>query len=314
LERASKRLEEMFGLDVNPLEDHVAKAVRSSVPPLMERISSLPDRLRLLGLKGEDRAAALSRSCGDLLQNDASGAPAILGGITCSIPEDEKWARGILKVLVDDGEDEVRLARHVLQGLQELRRDFPALGTSIPATAVATAKEVLESEAFYQRMTDLRAARRQVETWIQGRYKEERERFIRESEEVRSRLEANQNWTVLTDEQRDALRGQLGAADLPGSQVDWLAGLRTALTRVLGLPALERDLGKKRDELAALTVRPTGSVEGGAGAPKTETVTYASVFPSRLISSASDVESVVQDARGRLLERVQQGPFRLGEP
>src|SRR5205807_10435782 len=50
LDRAAARLEEMFGVEVLPLEDNISRAVRANVPGLIEKVGSLPDRLRLLGL------------------------------------------------------------------------------------------------------------------------------------------------------------------------------------------------------------------------------------------------------------------------
>jgi len=46
----------MFAVEVLPLEDQISRAVRGHFPAVMERIGSLPDRLRLLALPGEDRA------------------------------------------------------------------------------------------------------------------------------------------------------------------------------------------------------------------------------------------------------------------
>ena len=71
LDRAARVLEGLFGVEVLPLEDHISRAVRSEVPPLMEKVGSLPDRLRLLGLPGEDRARSVLQGCSVLLQEDA---------------------------------------------------------------------------------------------------------------------------------------------------------------------------------------------------------------------------------------------------
>ncbi|MCZ7537942.1 MAG: hypothetical protein M5T61_19745, partial [Acidimicrobiia bacterium] len=56
LDRAARQLEGLFAVEVLPLEDHISRAVRAKVPSLMEKVGSLPDRLRLLGLPGEERA------------------------------------------------------------------------------------------------------------------------------------------------------------------------------------------------------------------------------------------------------------------
>ena len=52
LDRAARRLETLFGDEVLPLEDHISRSVRLHVPDLLEKLGSLPDRLRLLSLPG----------------------------------------------------------------------------------------------------------------------------------------------------------------------------------------------------------------------------------------------------------------------
>ena len=125
LDRAANRLQNMFGVDVLPLEDHIGKAVRASVPGLMEKVGSLPDRLRLLGLPGEARARRLLETCADLLKQDAIGATALLGGTESSIPADAKWARELTDALSNGGEAEVRAAKDIENNLADLASLFP---------------------------------------------------------------------------------------------------------------------------------------------------------------------------------------------
>lgn len=59
LDRAARRLEELFGDVVLPLEDHISRAVRRHLPDVQEKVGSLPDRLRLLRLPGEERSRTI---------------------------------------------------------------------------------------------------------------------------------------------------------------------------------------------------------------------------------------------------------------
>ena len=74
LDRAARRLETLFGDEVLPLEDHISRSVRRHVPDLLEKLGSLPDRLRLLSLPGESRSQRLLADAADLLKGDAGGA------------------------------------------------------------------------------------------------------------------------------------------------------------------------------------------------------------------------------------------------
>jgi len=125
LDRAATRLQEMFGVDVLPLEDHISRAVRNNVPGLIEKIGSLPDRLRLLGLPGEARARRLLETCANLLEQDANGATALLGGVECSVPRDVKWGREVTDALSNGGEAEIHTGRDIESGLAELAALFP---------------------------------------------------------------------------------------------------------------------------------------------------------------------------------------------
>jgi hypothetical protein len=128
LERAATRLQGMFGVDVLPLENYISGAVRTKIPGLIEKVRSLPDRLRLLGLPGEARARRLLETCDSLLEQDANGATALLGGVECSIPADAEWAREVTDALSNGGETEVRTAREMEGGLADLAALFPAGG------------------------------------------------------------------------------------------------------------------------------------------------------------------------------------------
>ena len=55
LDRAARRLEKLFGIEVLPLKSESA-GPSGSMPDLIEKVGALPDRLRLLELPGEERA------------------------------------------------------------------------------------------------------------------------------------------------------------------------------------------------------------------------------------------------------------------
>src|SRR5215510_8635343 len=79
MDRAARQLEDLFAIEVLPLEEHISRAVRTHIPTVVEDVGSLPDRLRLLQLPGVDRAQQLLQICTDLLKEDASGAAMVLG-------------------------------------------------------------------------------------------------------------------------------------------------------------------------------------------------------------------------------------------
>jgi hypothetical protein len=192
LERAARRLEELFGgVEVLPLEDHISRAVQKHMPMVLERIGSLPDRLRLLALPGEEQARNLLAAATDLLRGDASDATATLGGKDCPIPEDLQWASTVVGALDDGGEPELQQARAVLDSLRELESMFPG-GTDgfLSDGDQETVRNVFESDRFYEQLPDLRAVLRGLKDRMTKRYGEEREQYDRDLRAALDALEA----------------------------------------------------------------------------------------------------------------------------
>ncbi|MBI3301491.1 MAG: hypothetical protein HYZ72_05350, partial [Deltaproteobacteria bacterium] len=161
LDRAARRLEQLFGVEVLPLEDHVSRVVQKHLPGVLEHIAALPDRLRLLDLSGEERASTLHAAATDLLRGDAGDAAATLGGKECSTPEDIQWARAIVTALNDGAEAEIRRARRLLEALEELESLFPEQAEgSLSEVDRETVRTVLASDTFHLQLPDLRSALR----------------------------------------------------------------------------------------------------------------------------------------------------------
>lgn len=323
LDRASRRLETMFGVEVLPLEDQISRVVRSRFPEVMERTGSLPDRLRLLGLPGDDRARAFLQACADLLKEDAGGAASVLGANRSTIVEDERWASGIVKILGDGGgEKDVRAARAMLDRVRELGELFPAAAELARHPAVTTVEEVLGSESFHQRMADLRDAQRTVTESARALYRAERESLTEALAAARRRLEARPSWVRIGDEERSELAVELEMTGLPEEPRDPFAVLPRVLMRRLGLSDLEEQLGRIADMQVPpepapsypREARPPGEDEGEparASAPAPETVVLEEILTEAVLSTPADVDTWTDGLRKRLMARVLVGPIRI---
>jgi hypothetical protein len=211
MERAARRLEELFGgVEVLPLEDHISRAVQKHMPMVLERIGSLPDRLRLLALRGEERARNLLAAATDLLRGDASDATATLGGKDCPIPEDLQWARRVVGSLDDGGEPELQQARTVLDSLRELESMFPGGPDGFLSDGHReTVRNVFESDRFYEQLPDLRAVLRGLKDRMIKRYSEEREQYDRDLRAALDALEAESDWSRLLPEDQEEIAARL---------------------------------------------------------------------------------------------------------
>lgn len=245
LDRAATRLEQMFAIEVLPLEDHISRAVRIHVPREIEAIGSIPDRLRLLGLPGADRARRLREVYTDLLKEDAGGATAHLGARDSFIPDDREWARAIEESLRNEGEQKIQRATALRRGLDELDQLFPGTSAALCPSADATLlKDILASERFFERMGDLRAAVERVHGRIRVLYTQRRTAWQQTLAALVPELESLPGWTRLTEEDRAFIASRIQQANLPEVTREHaeLQDLQRLLVRETSLPRLREVL------------------------------------------------------------------------
>lgn len=304
LDRAARRLETLFGDEVLPLEDHISRSVRRNVPDLLERLGALPDRLRLLGLPGEDRVRRLLADAADLLKGDAGGAGAVLGGVECSLPDEITWAKAVFEALESGAEADVRNARTVLNATADLERLFPGSTTDILGTEDReTAEEVLSSDRFHERLPELRGVVRGAVDRAESRYADERAAYEESLKKALNDLEADPDWAKLLDEDREEIAAKL-SCDMPetAENGDPVTLLQTLLVRKRTLAGLIADLREevKRRRPAEPEPEP-GPGEGEGGEPAEEEVVEAdALVQTTVIASSADLESWLASLRDKL--------------
>jgi hypothetical protein len=303
LDRAARRLETLFGDEVLPLEDHISRSVRRNVPDLLEKLGALPDRLRLLGLPGEDRVRRLLADAADLLKGDAGGAGAVLGGVECSLPDEITWAKAVFEALESGAEADVRNARTVLNSTADLERLFPGSTTDILGTEDReTAEEVLSSDRFHERLPELRGVVRGAVDRAESRYADERSAYEESLKKALNDLEADPDWAKLLDEDREEIAGKLRAAGSrrqAAENENSIISLRDVLIRKQGLPALFQQLMEEIRNRSGDRGTDTG---GGASGdvPDEELVTVQTLVEPTIISSIDDLEKWIASIREKL--------------
>jgi hypothetical protein len=304
LDRAARRLETLFGDEVLPLEDHISRSVRRNVPDLLEKLGALPDRLRLLGLPGEDRVRRLLADAADLLKGDAGGAGAVLGGVECSLPDEITWAKAVFEALESGAEADVRNARTVLNSTADLERLFPGSTTDILGTEDReTAEEVLSSDRFHERLPELRGVVRGAVDRAERRYTDERAAYEESLKKALNDLEADPDWAKLLDEDREEIAARL-SCDMPetAENGDPVTLLQTLLVRKRTLAGLIAELREevKRRRPAESEPEP-GPGEGEGGEPTEEEVVEAdALVQTTVIASSADLESWLASLRDKL--------------
>jgi len=311
LDRAARVLETLFGVEVLPLEDHISRAVRAEVPSLMEKVGSLPDRLRLLGLPGEERARAVLQGCADLLREDAGGAASILGNPDRDPSADIRWVGEAVTCLDGNGEETVRRAVALRREWVDLAELFPELQDLAARQQLEVAGEVLKDEQFAERMADLRGALAKLDQLAAAAYGKQRAELQGEIECALAKLGGMSEWAALEAEDRAAITQRLSGGDLPREPAgeDLIADLRRLLTRKARLAATVMDCEAEVRRRAPQTVpRELGEIRDEA---KVQRVTFRKLLPADLLDSPESVERWVQDVRRRLIELVELGPVRI---
>jgi hypothetical protein len=316
LDRAARVLETLFGVEVLPLEDHISRAVRAQVPPLMEKIGSLPDRLRLLGLPGEKRARAVLEGCSDLLREDAGGAASILGAPDrdplTDVSAGIRWAREAVECLDGGGEDSIRRAAALRRELVELAELFPELREAAAPEPLVIIDEVLAGERFPDRMADLRGALLALEQSAHAAYMGQYAGLQAKIQTAQEGLQAMSEWGALEADDRDAIVQRLSGGDLPQDPdaTNPIPELRRLLTWTARLPTLADCQAEVRRRLPA-TPPPGADEPQTAGKVKVQRVTLGKLLPGSPLDSPEAVDRWVQGLRRRLIELVELGPIRI---
>jgi len=322
LERASNRLQEMFGIDVLPIEDNISRTARERVPDLIETIASLPDRLRLLSVPGSQRATTLIATCGDLIKQDAGGAASILGTPGSSIVADARWARDVTSALNNGAEEELTRACSLERELNDLAALFPAGGTSIAEEKDSTTiRETLACDDFHTRLPALRTSVRSITEAVRTRYAEKHADFTKGAKEVRNSLESMPEWLVISPDDRTEIGARIDGSTLPERPAAGLelSQLRILLARDAALGTLSAQLqGEVRRRVPVIVSEPLiepgpkpGEEPGPVGAPPEEPPVEQLVDPAEfpvpeLIRTRADLDSWLASLGSQLAEILRQ--------
>lgn len=291
---AATRLTELSGDLVVPLEDAISKAAIKLFPSLQQRYAPLAEKLRSLGLPGEERLEKLSRDITELLLSDASDAPQRLGKQDSSLYESLKWAAE-LKTGLDQG------LENTVRQLQTLRSAIDGLpNTGVPAglkaelaDPLANIQQRLAQHDFYRAAADLNSGL----TELNGRIRAAAESMqAAQSERLKQSevdLQRVQEWVELTLQEQQELLGKLEGLALTGTAD--LSGLKELVNQeldiqneVLNLKQQIERLGRERLQAKLKAEQEAMSVQEGVKTIKRQLKTRTR------ITSLSELDAMIQ--------------------
>lgn len=303
LDRAARRLEKLFGDEVWPLEDHISRSVRRHIPDLLEKLGSLPDRLRLLGLSGESRSKRLLADAADLMKGDAGGAASVLGGVECALLDEIKWAKAVFEVLESGAEADVQHARSVLNSATDLERLLAGSTNDLLSLEDSMAvEEVLSSERFHERLPELRSVIRSAEDRMKTRYAVDRAAYESNLKKALNELETEPDWAKLLEEDREEIAARL-VCDMPETAENGVPVelLQTILVARRTLPGLIEDLKSEIKRRRPIESEPDPEIDGGGGEPPgEEVVEAAALVQSAIIATVDDLDFWLASIREKL--------------
>ena len=249
LGRAARRLTDLAGKQVLPLEDEICKAAARTFYNCQHRFGTLSERLARLGLPGHDRAESLSDDLRNSLLSDASDAPKRLGAAESSLYDDLLWAEQVTKAL-ENGLDKT------LEAIGEHITAVAALPNVGPcerlkgdlAEEFQQHKQRLTNDEFHQHGPDFSSALTGIKDRIRqcvSELSEAQKQVIQTGCET---LQRAPGWQELGQDERSRLLAQVEELAIEGTPD--LGGLRTLLNQEYTIQKHVSELEKEVARLA----------------------------------------------------------------
>ncbi len=255
LGRAAKRLTELTGEDVLPLEERIGKEALKFLPRLAGRVAPLAVRLDALNLPGKEIVDLTNRLVEELVFSDGSDAPQMLGGEESALASGLRWSLNCDKAL----------NQGLIRTIEDLRahqgaiRNLPSSG--VPAAlrqdvedTLSHVDDWLKKDDFIDHAADLATALTTLQTRVAKAVGELATQQKARIDHAEAELALSPEWSELTAEtQANATERlkQLVVAAPPD-----LDGLRRLITNEYDIQSAIDDLKRHiQDEGRALQRR-----------------------------------------------------------
>lgn len=293
LARAAQRLTELTGETVIPLEQEISKAAAKSFPQFQQQYGPLAEKLKNLGLPGEEAVRALNKDLAEILETDASDVPQRLGSLDSSLRDQLKWAGEVTRALKNGLETTIR-------DLREHWKEIMALpGTGIPGQLKIEAEEALQPIAerlaqdnFYAHTADLNTALTAIKNLVRNTAAKMAEVQVLTIHAAQEALQQLYEWGELTHAEQSKTLAQLdalGVAVTPN-----LLGLKNLLNQQFVIQSQAEELKKQVVELGRQRQFERLKEEQEQAAREGRTRISRSITLTRRVSSAAQLEALIQ--------------------
>lgn len=214
-----KRLAELTGESVAPLQDKIAEVVRKHFPVFQTRYSAIKTELEHLNLPGTDRAQEVQDGIEEILKGEGSDAAFRLGKPDADLFDNLIWIKSVHTKFQNGIKKDFKLANELRTAINQLPDSgIPKELKDNTAADFDKIDEIMKDNDFVDRISDLKDAIANIQTlasdYCQKLLTSENEKIESETKLITSAS----NWRKLSKEQQEELSKTLNGLLIDNKQ------------------------------------------------------------------------------------------------
>jgi hypothetical protein len=292
LARAAKRLTDLSGDQVVPLEEEISKAAQKLLPDLQHRLAPLAEKLASLQLPGADTVESLNQQIADLLLSDASDAPQRFGAEHSTLYDGLKWAMAA-RLAFDQGLGETAGdLRTLAQAIDELpTTGAPGKLREVVRDDLVIVNDRLAQDDFFKHKADLSTELTALNSNVAYTVREMTKQQTQRLRNAEQELQLLPEWAVFTAEEQNTSLAEL--QQLAVTVDEDIVGLKKVIARQFDIESTIGELKTRIvQEARARRQRERGTGDGG-GLRKPEARTRRTVSVPAQIATTAELDAVI---------------------
>jgi len=201
-----KRLAQLTGESVAPLQDKIAEVVRRHFPEFQTKYSSIKTRLEYLNLPGQEKAQEVQDGIAEVLKGEGSDAAFRLGKPDSDLFDNLIWIANVYKGFEQGIESAFQEANALKESIDALPDSgIPKELKENTLDDFNTIEDIINDNEFVDRTADLKDAISNIKTlcsdYCQKLLASENEKIKAEIKQIKT----SKDWSKLTGEQQEEI-------------------------------------------------------------------------------------------------------------